>query len=292
MRRKNNIKIMSALLVALSVIAAAAIVLFVFALQTSGALKSQIEDLQSSIEMNTQYVYVAVDDLEKGTILTEDVNVMLQENLTGLPEDMYLQKEDLGCTLLIDVNAYSPIMASMVTNEEVKNDTREYEVGSALLMVDQQINDYVDIRILFPTGEDYIVVSKVRIKNLLLKNSIFYTNLSESEILTLSSAVIDAYTIPGTQLYVTRYIADDLQEKAVPNYPVRGETIALMSTDPNVLETAKKTLNQSARQAMEQKIAALSQGYLDLVVDGQGKTEAQNDSAVKDRTAKEYGEAY
>ncbi len=290
--RKSNIKIMSALLAALSAVAVVAIVLFVLSLQVSETLKEQVMDLESSIEMNTQHIYVAMDDLPKGTILTEDVNVMLQENLTGLPEGMYLQADDLGSVLLIDVDAYTPIMASMATKEKIENDTREYEIGVASLMVNQQENDYVDIRIMFPTGEDYIVVSKVRVKGLLLENSIFYTDLSESEILTLSSATVDAYTIPGTQMYVTRYLADSLQEKAVPNYPVRTETITLMSSDPNVLDTAKQTLNSNARQAMEQKLESLSQDYLDMVKDGQSEKDSQSDTAVRDRIAEENGGGY
>lgn len=289
---KSNIKILFIILVALSAISTVAIVLFILSLQVTSSLKAQVKDLETSIEMNTQYVYVAMDDLPRGTILEADVNVMLQENLTGLPTELYLQEDALGSILLVDVDAYAPIMANMATREEVEDDTREYEVSSAILMTNQHVNDYVDIRIMFPTGEDYIVVSKARIKNLILENSIFYTNLSEAEILTLASAMVDAYTIPGTQIYVTRYLAESLQEEAVPNYPVRGETIALMSTDPNVLEVARQTLNLSARQAMEQKLAALTQEYLDMVVDGQNEAESRNTATIKDRSVEEYGGAY
>lgn len=283
---------MCALLLVLSAVSIISVVLLIFALQNAGSLKEQVRDLNNNIETNTQQVYVAMDDLPRGTVLAEDVNVMKQENLTGLPKEMYLQPDSIGSILLVDVDAYTPIMASMAAKEAIDNDTREYEIGAACLMVDQKINDYVDIRILFPTGEDYIVASKVRIKNLLLQNSIFYANLSEAEILTLSSATVDAYTMPGTKLYVTRYLSGSLQEKAIPNYPVRGETIALMSTDPNVLAVAKQTLNLAARQSLEQKLENLTQDHLDMVTDGIDSVTSNIDKAIRDQDAEKYGEDY
>lgn len=251
------------------------------------SLKEQIADLEWEIESNTQFVYVATNDLTKGTVLEEGINVEIQENVTALPAEFYMQEADLGKTLTVDVQAYEPIMASMLTAEVFTKDTRDYEVGVANLMVDQQVNDYVDIRIMFPNGEDYIVCSKLKVKKLLLEDSIFYTNLNESEILTLASATIDAYTISGAKIYLTRYVESNLQEEAIPNYPVREETLALMTTDPNILEVAQQTLNYEARRALEEKLATLSEEHLKSVVAGHGIADTANASAMTDRIAAE-----
>lgn len=248
--------------------------------QTIKDYKAQVEDLEWEIDLNTAVLYVTTKYLPKGTVLEEGVNVELQENVTGLPEEFYIQAEDMGKTLVVDVEAYSPIMASMVTEEKITNDTREYEVGVAALMIDQQVNDYVDIRIMFPNGEDYIVCSKVKVKKLLLDSSIFYTNLNESEILTLASATIDAYTITGTKIYTTRYVEGNLQEEAIPNYPVRGDILSLIASDPNVLEVAQQTLNYNARTIMEAKLAALTEDQLKSVREGHGIADTSRNAAL------------
>lgn len=247
--------------------------------------RNSIADMALEIEMNKQTVYVATDDLTKGTVIEEGVNVELQENVTALPSEFYISELDLGKTLLVDVSAYEPVMASMVTSEIITKDTREYEVGIANLMLDQQVNDYVDIRIMFPTGEDYIVCSKLKVKKLALEDCIFYTNLNENEILTLASATIDAYTITGTKIYLTRYVEDNLQEEAIPNYPVRSDTLSLIATDPNILEIAQQTLNYSARMAMEANLSKLTEEQLQSIADGHGIVDTAHNSAMVSQQA-------
>lgn len=282
-KKKNNLTILIILFVIFVI--AAGIVSFLLYKSKSNEKKylAQITDLKQTIASNKQFVYVATDDLSKGTILEENVNVELQEIVTALPAELYMQEEDLGKMLTVDVTAYEPIGSSMLTEEAITKDSRDYEIGVANLMVDQQVNDFVDVRIMFPDGRDYIVLSKLKVKNLLLENSIFYANLNESEILTLASATIDAYTISGTKIYLTRYVESNLQEDAIPNYPVRTDIIDLIATDPNVLEIAQNTLNYSARQEMEQKLATLSEEHLKSVVAGHGIVDTANSTAMTTR---------
>ena len=53
-------------------------------------------------------------------------------------------------------------MYNMVTDVVVDNDTRDYEISVANLTTDQKENDVVDIRVIFPNGEDYVILSKNR----------------------------------------------------------------------------------------------------------------------------------
>ena len=289
MKKKKNtgIKVVITFFMFMLVIMAVMTVLLMKQMNDTKESDAKLTALQQQIDMNKQFVYVALSDLKKGTVLEEDVNVMIQEMVTALPESAYITSEDMGKTLTVDVAYEEPIMWSMVTEEELFKDTREVEIGVAHIMVDQQENDYVDIRIMFPNGEDYIVIPKIKVKNLLTENCIFYSNLSESEILTLASATIDAYTISGTKIYTTRYVDANLQEAAIPNYPVREDILSLIATDPNVLKVAQQTLNYSARKAMEEKIHALDKDYLDCVVNGHGIVDTANATAWTNRVSEE-----
>lgn len=147
-------------------------------------------------------------------------------------------------------------------------------------MTDQKESDCIDIRIMFPNGEDYLVLSKKTIRTLHLDESIFYITLSEEEILRLASATIDAYTISGTRIYTTRYIEPSIQDEAIPTYPVRSETIDLLNTDPNILEIAQQTLNLTARLDLEQRLTGLTPEQLAATATGHGLTDTAQASVL------------
>lgn len=278
-KKSKNLKIVSVFLVIFILLFAAAAFVLVLGKNKMDEYEAQIADMSAQLSANKQFVYVAIEDLTAGAVVEEGVNVELQENVTALPADMYMQYEDLGKILTVDVPAYMPIMATMVTDEIFANDTREVEVGVATLMLDQAINDYVDIRVLFPDGSDYIVVPKVKVKSLSLENNLFYTNMEEDEIITLASATIDAYMVTGTKIYITRYVEQNLQEEAIANYPVRQETLALMASDPNILKRAEQTLNAQARAELEGRLAMLSEDQLNAVNAGHGLTDVAHNQA-------------
>ena len=255
--------------------------------EKESALKAAADNVQAILDSNTQMLYVVTDDVTAGTVLEMGVNVELQECITALPELLYITEEDLGKTLIVDLDAYTPIMINMVTDANLEPDVRELEIGVAALMLNQQINDYVDLRIVFPNGADYIVASKLKVKQLFLENSLFYTDMDEGEILTLSSAIVDAYTNTGTKLYLTKYVEPNLQEESKPNYPVSETTLALMASDPNIVAVAADTLNVAARQELIARLQLLDEDWMTAVADGFGIHDTAHATAFAAKQAEE-----
>lgn len=245
--------------------------------------KEQRIAFQTELNTNTQTVYVATSFIEAGTALVADgetPNVAKQQIRTGLEVFNYITEEELGSVALVDVPEGMPILYNMVSTEEIENDTREYELSVVNLATDQAENDFVDVRIMFPNGEDYIILSQKRIQNLGLEACVFTTTLNEEEILRMDSAIVDAYTTTGAYIYTTRYVAAGAQEKATPNYPVRGEIIDLINSDPNVLTKAIDTLNLSARMNLEARLGNLSQEELSAVSEGLGLNDTAKGSVL------------
>ena len=236
--------------------------------------KATEQVLMDELTRNSRIVYVACDGgIKSGDIIAdveEGGNVMAQEIYSGIEPTYYINEEDMGSIALIDIQEGQPVMKNMITTLEITGDTREVEITVVDLMVDQKVNDYIDIRIMFPNGEEYAVLSKKEIKNLVLESSIFYTYLNEEEILRLASATVDAYTMTGTKIYATRYIEPTLQNATIPNYLVRAETLDLMTSDPNIVTLAQNTMNLSARMSMEQRLSGLTEEQLAAVADGHG----------------------
>lgn len=240
-----------------------------------------ISELEYTIDANQQTVYVAKTYIYAGEKLEEGVNVHQQQVVTGLESFNYITSEQLGSYARVDIDENMPILHTMVSTLEVANDTREYEMLVCNLATDQLEYDVVDVRIQFPNGDDYLVLSKKTIYNLSIDNCIFTTMLNEEEILRMASATIDAYIHGGTRIYTTRYVEPTLQEEAIPNYPVKLNIIDLINTDPNVLTRAQDTLNQNARLNMESRLSGLSEGWIEAVIDGRTNGYA-NQQAVQD----------
>lgn len=238
---------------------------------------------------NKQLVYVVSTEdgagIEHGEIIEEGVNVMKQTVYTGLETFNYITADDLGTTAIVDIYEGMTVMANMVTPLEIETDSREYEIQVVNLMVDQRENDYVDIRIMFPDGSDYLVLPKKQIKNLTLDECVFWTYLNEEEILRMASATIDAYTITGTKIYAARYVESNLQDEAIPTYLVNASIQDMMDNtsvyyDHNLLTKATTTLNALARKNLEERLGLLSEEKLDAVAEGHGIEDTAKNSVL------------
>jgi len=248
----------------------------------------QISSLQNTIDSNTQTVYVAIAKIGQGDLLYDEKNatsehpknIEKQKISTGLPSTSYLSANQIGSKAVVDINSNEPIMANMVTDANINADTRNFEISVTSLMTTQKNGDFVDVRIVYPNGEDYVVLAKKQVRDLNLKNCIWTAQLSEEEILRLQSATIDAYTISGTKIYVDKYIQSNLQQDAIPNYLVKPETIDLMNSDPNILSVAQDTLNVQARTDLETRLGKLSEDQLSAVSKGFGLTDTSKNSVI------------
>ena len=251
---------------------------------------SKIQDLkaanimyQTELSNNQQTVYVATDLINAGDIVTdtgENANVEKQTVYTGLESYNYITESEMNTRAKVDIAAGVPVMYNMVTDVVVDNDTRDYEISVANLTTDQKENDVVDIRVIFPNGEDYVILSKKQITNLILENCVFTSQLNEEEILRFASAIVDAYMTTGARIYTTRYVEENIQETSTPNYPVRETTIALINSDPNVVTKATETLNLEARLSLEQRLGTLTEDELDAVSEGFGLTDTAKSSVL------------
>ncbi len=134
------------------------------------------------------------------------------------------------------------------------DDVRKQEYNAVILPVDLATGDYVDIRVQFPTGQDFIVVSKKSVEIPVIdgmdSENTIWMNLSEDEILSMACAIVEAYRINGTKIYATKYTDPGMQEAATPTYPLSAETVSLIQSDPNVTDVAEQKLRDRYTEAM------------------------------------------
>ncbi len=276
--------------------------------------ESLAQEYQQELNANTRQVYIATADISKGDrILTQEMadainsqaslddvqdeetagavlssevkaNVELATIYSSAAQESFLtlDEDQIGYYAITDIAAQQPVSTNMVNDLEITQDTREFEITAADLMVDQKEGEAVDVRIVYPNGEDYVVLSKKHIRNLSLKNSTWFTHMTEDEILRFQSAVVDAYTITGARLYTTRYVQDNLQDAADVTYVVRSSTMDVINSDPNIYEKAANELNAGARLSLETRLGNLTEEQLAAVSTGFGLTDTASGAVLQE----------
>ena len=153
----------------------------------------------------TQDVVVCKRDIIQGEVITNDmVTVAKNINKNTVPNGAAKSTDEIvGSVAKYNIAANVPVLNSMVTSEIVAADVRSQEINTVLMPTDLNIGDYVDIRIMFPNGTDYVVLAQKKVENIVGKT--FWINMAEDERLLLSSATVDSYLNQGSKLYATKY---------------------------------------------------------------------------------------
>ena len=132
--------------------------------------------------------------------------------------------------------------------EKVQDNTRKEEYNMIMLPTQLVTGDFVDIRLMFPTGENYIVISKKKVEIPVIggedSEDTIWLNLTEDEILTMSNAIYEAFILPGSKLYANLYTDPGIQKAATPTYPIKSSILSIINGDPNVVQEARTALWQ------------------------------------------------
>ena len=222
------------------------LLMLVIALIVVGILFMQILGMkkqEQQVANNSKTVYMLTRDIKSGENISSG-DVKATTIVTNIANSEIAQLGDLTEETIakVDLPKGTFVAKSMITttDEKVTNDLRVQEYNMILLPTDLSKNDYIDIRITFPNGQDYIVVSKKRVIQV-SQNTVFI-KLTEDEILTMSNAIVEAYIKEGSNLYANKYEDAGIQTAATPTYPVSKDVLGLINSNPNIVEQARTAL--------------------------------------------------
>ena len=128
--------------------------------------KEEAETLRANIRKD---IYVAARDLKSGAKLestdlrTEDVQSTVPDNQIVTVDDLY--GDGTGVILKIDVPEGEILTKEMIepTNDTTEASDRIFEYNMFVLPSTLKNGDFIDIRLLLPSGKDYIVLPKKRV---------------------------------------------------------------------------------------------------------------------------------
>lgn len=220
---------------------------FLYRIQKDSERK--LADVQKEYDKYSKIVYVATEPLSSGCILMEDD--VIQKEILSDDDEPNIDEQDIGKTIAVDIQEGQQIMKNMLY-EEREDGLKECELYVTEMSSNLVENDYVDIRILYPNGENYIVLSKKLLSDMSVENNFCRLLLNEEEQMQLSSATVDAYNY-GAVLYTTRYI-NDSQDKAQGTYFPSMDVMIAMANDRNIDADNARELNLAARRALEERL--------------------------------------
>ena len=156
---------------------------------------------------------------------------------------------DVPLVAKVNMQANSVLTLDLVAkSDEISNDDlRLQEYNMLELPVKINVDDYIDVRLTLPTGQDYIVMSKKRVIDIM--EDTIWLKLSEEEILTMSNAMVEAYQMTGSKLYVNLFVEPGVQGTATPTYAVSPAVLKLIENNPNIRNEAKQALFENYTQA-------------------------------------------
>ncbi len=161
----------------------------------------------------------------------------------------YLTLQQAPVVAKVTMNKNTVVTPSLVvqSDEVVTDDVRQQEYNMVVLPVDLMTDDYIDIRLMTPSGQDFIVVSKAKVDIPTNVDGSYITdtvrvNLREDEILSMSSAIVEAYGLLGSKLYATKYVEAGMQEPSLPTYTPNAAVTAQIQSNPNIVSVASEEL--------------------------------------------------
>lgn len=221
--------------------------------------EARLDGLRDQVQQRMIQGWVPTRDIPAGNRIGASDLKRVELPVDSVPADLLKSQEAIaGKYAKISLRSLTPLTETLLYEEEpIPADLRWREMAFVQLPNALKENDVIDIRIQFPTGQDYILLSKKKVET--LSSETLTVTLGEAEILSLSSAIVDAY-LHKASIYALAYVEPNLQSKPVPTYPVNEGVMELIRKDPNIVQKAEQSLRLSntARSGLESDLSSMS----------------------------------
>lgn len=187
----------------------------------------EIERLELQLESYRKEIYVAVEKLPKGTVLTED-KVCRETRYSDCLQEEYITESEFGAVVVQDIAQGTCLTKNMFYS--VENDARQVYVSETEIPNHVMSGSRIDIRIRYKNAEDYIVLADKTVIQCNPENGMVL-ELTEEEILLLSSALYDRTLFDNTKLYVVTYPEYRQMESGRVTYIANKEILTILGRE-------------------------------------------------------------
>lgn len=197
--------------------------------------------------------YTVVNSVKAGDMVTEDVLETVTIPSASVTDQHVTESSSIvGRVFKIAVNPGTPLTKNMTMEEVIEDDVRDRDIVLDRVTVGVTVGDYIDIRITFPYGDDYVVIPHKRVYG--VNDNTLKLYMSEFDWMQYQGAMVDYYLNQpyGATIYADKYVEPGIQQAAVKYYAVPTNIAALIQKDPNVLDKKDASDLNSWRSAIEE----------------------------------------
>lgn len=265
MQRKIRNSFLFGFLVAVII---AAVVVALLYMRVKG-LKEEIVKIQKEQEVSVTKVFAVVQDVQKDETLTqssESENAEKKIDIISVPsqqvpdnaitpsniDELYAidpnsDNLEYEMTAKLNLSKNTVLTTDMVEKSSKSGTFRMAEYTMISLPSKLKQDDYIDIRIAYPTSADFVVLSKVKVQD--ANTNTIWLKLPESQLLLLNNAILESYIVEGTKLYATQYI-DAAQAELNSTY-VPNSTVASLIQANNFTEDDQNIIDEANNDVMD-----------------------------------------
>lgn len=155
------------------------------------------------LQKYTKEVYVTNQTIIQGQTITNDMLTTTRVHKNMVPSNAISSVGD-NIVAKYSIGANMTITEDMIAEDLPDNDLRETELNTVIMPTNLVEGAYVDLRVQFPNGTDYVVIPELQVKQIL--NETIWFDLTEEQRSLVNSAIVDTYLNEGAKLYVIEYV--------------------------------------------------------------------------------------
>ena len=210
-------------------------------------VKPMLDEQKEEESITYASVYILTNSIKSGSAIDNEDVILANLPSSSVPAD-YITASNDGETKIpfdsrfakITLEPGTILCDSLLVDEEDKDTSeRLVEYNMLTLQTTLDVGDFIDVRITFGNGQDLIVVAGKEVMEVV--EDTITLRLSEGEILMMNSAIVEAYIVPTSNMYVTKYPTDIEPglNIATPTYAPTEAVQSLIRGNPNITAEAR-----------------------------------------------------
>lgn len=208
-------------------------------------------------------VYTVLEKGEAGQSITQEDLALIQMPQSMVGDSYILDPETVvGKYYKVNISHGVPITSDLMMEEAMDDTTREYDIVADIWPVALKTGDYIDVEIIYPNGEKFVVLAKKRVDSIV--GQTVKTTMNGTERYLYQGALVDYYLsiADGAQLRFTKYVEPGVQKAAQVYYSIPDNVVTVMNIDPNIVEKANSAVETARRSIIKNSMDFLAQNKL------------------------------
>lgn len=238
----------------IGVLIAALIGTILISKRVSDKQKKEIDNLNTtiaSLQKDQTTVYATTEDVKAGQVIEMDKLTTVNIPKESVPENAITKESDIeGKRFKISLAANSYITKNMLLNQKLTQNQRELDIVLSEIPIGLEVGDYVDIRVTFPEGQNYTVMSHKQVVG--INGSTLKIIVVEHDFYRYESVKTDMSIYSSTKIYAAKYVEPGIQKSAKVFYPLRFNVAKQSLRDPNMDSKDFLKLLKSRKELEEQ----------------------------------------